>query len=165
MGTDKSCGPPSFSEPFEAPLARGPLAEPWLGGPLAGVIGQGAKFGGPPLGWPLASGVSSVEMYEIQPESPCPGKPRKAKKLVRALGGPLAEKNFVGTEGPLARGALGPGRPWPGGPLAGGPLGRGFWPERGGGRLSNQPAWTPSPASWSSHQGPGGPGAGGAGKP
>ena len=50
----------------------------------------------------------------------------------------------LGPGGPWPGGALGPGGPWPGGPLDQNPVKK---PQNA--KLSNQPAWTPPPASWS----------------
>ena len=137
------------------PLARNPLVWGALGrGPLA--RGEKPSWGAlPPIA--LSSDSKPLARRLLGPAGgPWPWE---------ALGagwpwGPLVRGGWSGPwpgapgpGGPLARGALGPGGPWPGGPLARGP-----WPAGKVRKvrknpkitkLSNQPAWTPSPASWS----------------
>ena len=175
MGTDKSCGPPSFSGPFEVFEAFW-----WLLAPLGGFLGLrfparalvwGAQLGGPFAGcvgatplarpWPLAWGA--LGLGALGEGGPWPGRPWP--------GGALARRAL----------ALGVGRPWS--LLVGGPLGPWSLAPRGpGGRalgaFGGEPlipaclekitkaCLDPSPASWSRNpatRGQGAPGKGGGG--
>ena len=187
-------GPWPGAEPWpEKPLARGPLNP----GPLArGALGPGGPWKMAPSRAEAcmhdadARGLTAAWPGGPWPGGPWPGGPFPWPGGPLARGGPLAGASWPGGPGSLARGplaralgpgglgpgALGPGGPWPGGPLAREALGPGGpWPGRGRKihpkpkitKLSNQPAWTPSPASWSRNpatRGQGAPG-GGAGKP
>ena len=138
LGRSGPCYPWPGKASGEGPLdPRGPC-RPWPGG-LA--LGSGA-LGPGPLALarkPLARGGALGP--DSRPWPGRPGGPWLGAPLVRGpegpwTGGPLAR---------LARGALGAGF------LARGPLGQGGpWPEKPqNAKLSNQPAWTPPPASWS----------------
>ena len=129
MGTDKSCGPPSFSEPFEAFEAFWWLLAPlaWFGGALGrGVWASGA------LGRVLAWRGASVGLPG-QGQRPCRAKTLAGPRAFwPALPGAL---HGLGSRGPF-RGAFGRnpwrkgvlGVPWPG---PGGRPGGGPWPGSG----------------------------------
>ena len=176
MGTDKSCGPPSFSGRFEVwsllvalgaswggGRALGP--RPWLGGALAaagslasgplawavlGPEGRGCgALGGPLARQPLAGGG----LVWGPSEGSWSGRSLAETRPCWAGGGELGWRGSSGE--PLAGGALGPGALGPGGPWPGGALGPGEGgPENPVKAPQNQeieqPACLdPSPASWS----------------
>ena len=144
MDTDKSCGPLSFSLPFEAfeafwwllaPLGgflgpepspgSGVLARSWIGGwsgivrgPLTPALGSGALEGGPLGGGPLGPGGG-----------PCQGVPCLAAGAAWLGGRPLARRGALGPGGGAATSLPGPlasllvqesSYQGPGGPRAGG---------------------------------------------
>ena len=145
MGTDKSCGPPSFRGPFEAFEAFW-----WLLAPLGGF-----------LGFPGASGVKWRELsvpvlkkkhvsLMVRPSSPFvgaalgPAGPWCGIPWPGSLGPepPLARgPRVLWQKGPLRRGSLGPG-PGFGEPLAERASLAGAWqgaPRQGGGQANPEP--------------------------